>query len=405
MPDQPASECHTLAAQSDGLGGAVNAPDGSGNDAPQRRFRRILELTGACEGLRPAISEQPKPDPRRAVDGTPGVAYTYTAAPPLRLTSVTGNTERVLGASAAELLACGEAWRHRVHPDDLDRVIANARRVLTEGSITSEYRYRNTDGTYHWIYNSATLMRERDGSPVEVAGYSLDITESRLADRVRENRERLQAVNEAFMAAQEVERKRMSRDLHDGINQRLAVLIMDISEIERDPGCPGRLAGRLAALRVAAGDITDEIRRLAGQLHPYRLEQTGLEQALRRDCAGLSERAGVKVRFECTGLPDKFQPSVALCAYRVAQEALQNMVRHAHARTGTLRIEAGDGWLHLTVTDTGDGFDPAVPSSGFGIFSMRERVRLLGGVFSLESAPGRGTRIEAWLPLSEENKV
>jgi PAS domain-containing protein len=103
-----------------------------------------------------------------------------------------------------------DEWARRVHPEDLERAIQTAARVLTEGSITNEYRYRHTDGSYHWICNSANLVRTQDGSPVEVAGYSLDVTQSRLDEEARQQREQLRAVTEALIAAEEAERKRMT---------------------------------------------------------------------------------------------------------------------------------------------------------------------------------------------------
>jgi PAS domain S-box-containing protein len=384
---------------------AVNESGNSraGNNL-QKRLTALEDANAALEA-EIAACRRTEAELRRLIDRTPGVAYTYTAAVPLQLTSVTGNTERVLGISASQLMGDADEWARRVHPEDLERAIQTAARVLTEGSITNEYRYRHTDGSYHWICNSANLVRTQDGSPVEVAGYSLDVTQSRLDEQSRQQREQLRAVTEALIAAEEAERKRMSRELHDGVNQRLALLILDIAEIERKPGPAKRLSERLAALRAAAGDITDDIRRLASQLHPVRLEQRGLEESLRDECACLAERAGIAIRFECAGVPTTLEPGIALCVYRVAQESLQNMVRHSHAWAGTVRLESRSAGLQLTVTDLGDGFDPTAQSAGFGIFSMGDRVRLLGGSFSLDSAPGRGTRIDAWLPLVEEKTL
>ncbi|HWR53731.1 MAG TPA: PAS domain-containing protein [Bryobacteraceae bacterium] len=374
----------------------------------ERVAQRTRELAAANAALEAeiALRRRVEAELRRLLETTPGVAYTCTPTLPFRLTSMTGNAERLLGVSASELMGNAEVWARRVHPEDLERVVRAAARVLTDGSAMNEYRYRHTDGSYHWICDSASMIRAEDGSPIEVVGYWLDVTQSRLDQQARQERERLRAVTEALIAAQEAERRRIARELHDGINQRLAVLILDIAEVERKPGPATRLGRRFAALRATAGDITDDVRRLAIQLHPVRLEQMGLEEALRHECASITERAGIAVCFACEGLPELLDPAIALCLYRVAQESLQNMVRHSRSRDGGMRLESCAGGLRLTVTDSGDGFDPAIagPSTGFGIFSMRERVHLLEGSFSLDSAPGRGTRIEVWLPLAREAK-
>jgi signal transduction histidine kinase len=156
------------------------------------------------------------------------------------------------------------------------------------------------------------------------------------------------------------------------------------------------------SLRDRTAEVSNDIRRVAYQLHPSVLDHLGLQVALRSYCAEFSNRDGIQVRFSG---PEHHQPipeGIALCLYRVTQESLRNVAKHASAKSASVALEVLDHRIHLSIRDNGVGFDTAAKhKGGIGLLSMKERVRLVDGEFTLKSKPGKGTRIDVWAPLSE----
>jgi signal transduction histidine kinase/ligand-binding sensor domain-containing protein len=236
-----------------------------------------------------------------------------------------------------------------------------------------------------------------------------------LEQRVRERTEELATVNAALqknerelrelsrrlIRAGEEERKRLARDLHDDLNQRLAVLAMQIQRLgESPPESPGMLTTRARALWEQTTAVCDDVQRLAYQLHPSKLEELGLVPAARGFCEELAVQTGIRIRFSHGSLPDSIPPDASLCLYRVLQESLWNVARHSGAGEATVVLRRQGPWLRLEVVDQGRGFDLAsLAAGGLGLLSMRERVRLMGGELDIESGPETGTRIVATVPL------
>jgi signal transduction histidine kinase len=199
----------------------------------------------------------------------------------------------------------------------------------------------------------------------------------------------------------EEERKRLARDFHDDLNQRLAVLAMQIQRLgESPPESPGMLTTRARALWEQTTAVCDDVQRLAYQLHPSKLEELGLVPAARGFCEELAVQTGIRIRFSHGSLPDSIPPDASLCLYRVLQESLWNVARHSGAGEATVVLRRQGPWLRLEVVDQGRGFDLAsLAAGGLGLLSMRERVRLMGGELDIESGPETGTRIVATVPL------
>ena len=198
--------------------------------------------------------------------------------------------------------------------------------------------------------------------------------------------------------AQEAERARIGRELHDNVGQLLSSLSIGLSRLKRRADAD--TAGDAAMLHERATVLAEEVRRLSHELHSGVLKHAGLVEAIR----GIGDEVrelGNQVTVSVTGRPEPMPPSVQLCLFRVAQEALQNAVRHAAMRKLDIALHVDADRAELSVTDDGRGFAPeaAANGSGVGIASMRERVRLAGGVFSLSARPGHGTSIRAILPL------
>ncbi len=222
-----------------------------------------------------------------------------------------------------------------------------------------------------------------------------------LAQRARRRRaeERVRALNRRLITAQEDERKSIARELHDDLSQRLARLSIDAAQLERRSSSADG-AGGAAEMRGELSRISEDVHRLAYQLHPSTLDDLGLTEALRIECDRLASLESLPVRLQAPESIAGLSRDAALGLFRIAQEALRNAARHAGASAVDLAMEPEAGGVRLSIRDDGAGFDPLAERArpGLGLASMRERAELLGGRIDIRSAPGRGTTIEVWAP-------
>lgn len=220
-----------------------------------------------------------------------------------------------------------------------------------------------------------------------------------------EYRERLSALTASLINAQEEEQRRISRELHDDVNQKLAVLEMEIEGFEaNNPDISSKTRAHLQAIGKKVGVLSDDVRNVAYRLHPSALDHLGVAVALRAYCLEFSRRESSEIKFSQKKVPRIVPQDVALCIYRVAQEAIWNAHRHSGTKSIKVLLEGAVKGLVLTITDGGDGFDAVQPTkrSGLGIISMQERVRALKGEFKLESIRGKGTTVTAFVPITRE---
>ncbi len=203
-----------------------------------------------------------------------------------------------------------------------------------------------------------------------------------------------------LLATEEEERRRVSRELHDELGQRLALLEIQIEEMARRLGSDPNVASGLSKLRLQVGEIADDVHRICYRLHPAILEHLGLIAAIRSYCEEFATWSGVKTRFTPCGALGKIPSSVALCIYRIVQEGLRNVAKHACASRALVLLRGSGGAIQVVVKDFGRGFVVREGcTKGLGLTSLAERVRLAGGTCLIRSAPGRGTRIQASVPL------
>jgi two-component system NarL family sensor kinase len=224
-----------------------------------------------------------------------------------------------------------------------------------------------------------------------------NLYEGRLANR------RLRELAHNFVRRQVEERRRFSRDLHDGINQLMVAVKfrIELAQSQAAKGNPAYRESLDGALETLQGAIK-EVRRISHDLRPGLLDDMGLELALKDMFEQFHERSGVRIELACALRQPALTPDIEITLYRVAQEALTNIERHAQARNVVLQVRQRENRVQLELRDDGCGFDPDQLSAtpGIGLNNMRERVELLGGQFELRSAPGQGTRITASLPLT-----
>ena len=226
-----------------------------------------------------------------------------------------------------------------------------------------------------------------------------DISEQRRAEQ-----EALE-VSSKLITAQEDERKRIARDLHDDLNQRLALLSVEIDIVgQESEKTEGPVHEHLARIASQVKELSGEVHRLSYHLHPAKLDQLGLVVAARTFCREVGVQSKIRIRFEQVDVPRDLEPGVALCLYRVLQEALQNSVRHSGAAEIDVRLTRETDQLRLIITDAGKGFvvEEALHNSGLGLVSMRERVRQVHGSIHFNSAPGAGAQINVTVPLFDK---
>ena len=259
-----------------------------------------------------------------------------------------------------------------------------------------EYRLRRHDGEYRWVLDTGVPRYAADRRFVGYVGSCIDITDRRRIE------ERLREVGGRLVSAQEEERRRIARELHDDLSQQLALLGSELEQLRlHDPERREEMSRRLIALGRRAQSISSDVYRLSHQLHPTKLEALGLVTSLRSYCREVSTQQSIHVSFTHGDVPASIPMDISLCVYRIVQEALRNVARHSGANEAHVQILTRDGGLCLRIADAGAGFDPdSIGHVGLGLISIRERLRFVGGELQVHSARSHGTRLEVWIPIA-----
>ena len=293
-----------------------------------------------------------------------------------------------------------EFWLEHLHPDDAQRVM-DLRDRLHDGRVEKlslEYRFLHPERGETWIQHLAGVAeRDADKRAVRTFGVFRDITERKRAE------EQLHDLSRRLIGAHEKERALLARELHDDVSQRLAALAIDVGRTEVAASDLSH-AQAMRSIREGLVRLSEDIHALAYQLHPSVLEELGLAEALRAECERRRRQSTLDLSLEIGQLPAAVGHDAALCLFRVAQEALNNVARHSGAAAASVSLRQMDGGLLLAVRDDGAGFDPAKPEKGrhLGLASMHERVMLADGTLDIESAPGRGASVIVWVPVDGE---
>ncbi len=282
----------------------------------------------------------------------------------------------------------------RVHPHDRDRMesaLTNA--VETGGEYKTDYRVVLPNGETRCI-SARGKVYFVDGKPKMIRGTSVDITNLMMAEKAAHD------LSGRMIGAQEAERKRIARELHDDLGQSLALLSIQLGlhNAENESNVVAR--DFLTDLSSQVRKIASDVHQISHDLHPSKLEQLGPEAAIRGFCREMAAAHNFQVEFEAVNIPRKLANDVALCLYRVTQESLQNIQKHSGATVANVNLSTNGENIDLRVTDNGCGFD--IPGNAtkesLGLISMRERVRSVAGTFAIESHPGSGTQIRVSVP-------
>jgi len=292
----------------------------------------------------------------------------------------------------------GFGWVERVHPEDFSRCMDTYTQAFDRReSFQMEYRARRHDGEYRWISDTGVPRFNPDHSFAGYIGSATDVTERKLAE------ESLADVGRKLIEAHEEERTWIARELHDDVNQRMALLAIELDRWNQQPPPPAvEFHDHIHHAIQRLSDIAKDIQALSHRLHSSKLEYLGLVAAAKSFCKELYEQQKVEIDFSHTSIPRRMPKEISLCLFRVLQETLQNAVKHSGVRRFKVELNGTEGEIQLTVSDLGVGFDPqeAIHRRGLGLISMRERMQLVSGEFSIKSQPGSGTTIHARVPFN-----
>jgi signal transduction histidine kinase len=386
----------------------VNLPAGQVDSEIESALRRLVEFLGVGRGgLAEVLVDQKQ------------LAITHSYHKP----GVPPQPRMILEEQLpwyARTIYRGEVLRLRVLPDDLPPEATAEREYCLRAGLKSHVMiplkvmdtvvgaigFASFGGSCDWsddliqrlrlvgeIFTNA-LARKRADEALRAREQSL-----------RQTRESLRQLAARLLHAQEEERRRIAREMHDDWTQRLALLGIDLAKLEKHLGAPAKALPLLRTMQDQLVSLSEDVHALSRQLHPSILDDLGLVEALRSECAGFSRRERIEVVYRPDEVPTTLPKDVSLCVYRVAQEALRNVAKHAAVSKVWVSLGAAGPELLLRVCDEGVGFDSAGGHSqpGLGLSSMEERVRLVGAKLSVTSAPGRGTTVEVGVPLARSD--
>ena len=287
----------------------------------------------------------------------------------------------------------GNGWAQSVHSQDLQGCLHTYTQFFDRREkFNMEYRLRRHDGEYRWVLDIGVPRFNSDGSFAGYVGCCMDISDLKRAKAT------VTEFSGRLLRAGEEERGRVARELHDDINQRLALLANGVQEVEQAVSAdknPSRKQ-RLHALWQLTNEIATDIQHISHQLHPSKLHYLGLATTVRQLCNEFAQQHKIDIECIVKELPGNLDENVSLNLFRVVQESLRNVAKHSHARHVKVEFTCQSDVVHLSISDDGVGFDPESPrvNHGLGLVSMRERLRSVGGEFSIWSKPSLGTLVE-----------
>jgi PAS domain S-box-containing protein len=305
--------------------------------------------------------------------------------------------KQMLGYADEEIEPHVSAWERLVHPDDralADRADANV--ASGQPTYEAEFRLRHKDGHYvHVLSRGFPVRREPGGPVVRIVGTHFDLTERKKSEADRARTELLTRL----VFAQEDERRRIARDMHDEFGEQLTALALRIGLLKKACADQPDLAGQIEALEGIARRLDHEVDQLVWELRPTALDDLGLRAALTNYIQDWSDRVNIPATFHTAGLLDeRLAPQVETTLYRIAQEALNNSAKYSRAQRVEVILERRSDCVLLIIEDDGIGFDASDAGrkpdlGGFGLEGMRERAGLIGASLEIESAPGQGTTV------------
>ena len=342
---------------------------------------------------------------------SPAVIYTCIVNEPFACTFISLNITRQLGYKPEDFITNEEFWANHIHPEDTQRTLAEFLHVLEKGRLTLEYRFLHKNGTYRWMHDELTLVRDSEGHPLELAGYWIDITERKKGEEeIAAAYAQLRQLTRQLGMAEEKERKRIARELHDEFGQTLAGLKFDLTKLSKQliQELPAQsIVGYHSQFKSMTNTVDTAIhsmRRIATDLRPSLLDDLGLVAALEWLLQSFQARTSIDctltVSPDVSTLGIDLERSLAL--FRIIQELLTNVLKHAGASKVTITITLEDGTLALAFTDDGRGVtkEELAHTTSLGLVGIKERLAVFDGQLTIQGDPDKGTCVGIQIPLT-----
>ena len=321
-------------------------------------------------------------------------AYSWNAA--TDVVERSGDSADILGVNPDEV-ATGAGISAMVHPDDKDMLEGALAKLTVENPVLQiTYRIVRPNGVVAYLRRNSRAYFDGNGNLKRIVGMVADVTERRRA------KEALAGMTRKLVEAQEQERARIGRELHDDITQRLAMLSIELQRLQADPS---EIQGRVQELRRQTDEIANDVQALSHELHASKLEYLGVVAGIRSWCREFGERERVEINFN-NDVVSRVPTEIGLTLFRISQEALHNAAKHSGVKQIDVQLSEHPNEILLTISDAGKGFDieAAKQGRGLGLASMEERVRLVNGTIAIDSKPMGGTTIHVRVPFESERQ-
>jgi PAS domain S-box-containing protein len=322
---------------------------------------------------------------------------------------ISPSCERVSGYKIQDFMDNPSLFKEIIVPEDRevwDRHHHDSRQELKPREI--QFRIQTRDGEIRWIEHNCQPVTDHQGHLQGFRAGNRDITtRKRIEKEIRERERDLRRLATQLISDHEEERQSLARELHDDLSQRLAALAIQAGKMEQQAVNKHALdAEACSRLKDGIIDISNDVHSLSRQLHPSILDDLGLTRAVESECTWFSNREGIEVTFTPENIPRTLSKDVCLSIYRIIQEGLNNIAKHACANRAKVVLQKTDGRICLSIQDDGIGFDTAEvrQKPGLGLSSMRERVRIIHGVLRITSEPEKGTTISVQVPLEKSDR-
>jgi len=322
--------------------------------------------------------------------------------------------KRQLGYEDHEIAGRFEEWKARLHPEDKERALAYARAYVEkpEGEYAQEFRLRHKDGSYRWIAARASFALEPDGRRVRLLGSHMDITDRKRAEeQLQRTLGELRTLSQRLDVVREEERTRIARELHDELGVRLTCLKLDLARLRSLMSGSlfprEKMEEKVRSMTAEVASTIASVQRLVVELRPGILDDFGLVAAIEWQCQDFERRSGLRCLCVATQEKINLDSSRATAAFRICQEGLTNVARHAKATLVRVLVTQVNGELLLEIQDDGQGISAAklTDVASLGLLGMRERANSLGGEVKIIGRPGKGTTVTLRLPCSEEART